>query len=383
MPPSAPSTPSLASGPDAAKAQAPSPSAGDDRPASTTGASGALADGSAESAQGGGGGGEAGSAESEARDALQANSLFQTGAVFCGLADISDLQDARGIRAERGAEGGVFDPAVISLLARSYVLSADATGESEARGVARARSACERNLHVAASAGLASRAAIWTAALALLPSCSTASSNSSCIGNNNNNNNNSNSSGSSRSTVSAYGDQLPDSVPFGNELLGNILLELLEGGDTQHFVLLCEVLRRADGLDGAALQASGISDIRRREAYLAYFDLLSRLQLFCAANNIIKASDEEYISKMSRQGVTIHTVCAKCGKEPPEEGTHPWCVKCRRCASLCALCHKPIKGLMHWCPVCGHGGHLACTQMWFKTKGNAGCPSGCGHHCCG
>jgi len=290
---------------------------------------------------------------------------FETGAVFCGLADISDLQDARGIRAERGAEGGVFDPAVISLLARSYVLSADvpaavtAAGISGTRGIARARSACEFNLHVAANAGLASRAAIWTAALALLPSFSASSSDG-----------------------GTFADQLPKTVPFGKELLGNILLELLEGGDTQHFVLLCEVLRRADGLDEAALQAGSISDMRRREAYLTYFDLLSRLQLFCAANNIINASDEEYISKMSRQGVTIHTVCAKCGKETPEGGTHPWCTKCRRCASLCSLCHKPIKGLMHWCPVCGHGGHLKCTQAWFKTKGQVACPSGCGHHCC-
>jgi hypothetical protein len=176
-------------------------------------------------------------------------------------------------------------------------------------------------------------------------------------------------------------DQLPDKLPFGTELLGKMLLELIEGGDTQHFVLLCEVLRRADGLDEAALQASGISDMRRREAYLAYFDLLSRLQLFCAANNIIKASDEEYISKISRQGVTIHTVCAKCGKETQEQGTHPWCSKCRRCSSLCSLCHKPIKGLLHWCPVCGHGGHFECNQLWFKVKKKNACPSGCGHNC--
>ena len=36
-------------------------------------------------------------------------------------------------------------------------------------------------------------------------------------------------------------------VPFANELLGALLLELLEGGDCQHFVVLYEVLRRATG----------------------------------------------------------------------------------------------------------------------------------------
>ena len=36
-------------------------------------------------------------------------------------------------------------------------------------------------------------------------------------------------------------------VPFAIELLGALLLELLEGGDCQHFVVLYEVLRRATG----------------------------------------------------------------------------------------------------------------------------------------
>lgn len=291
-------------------------------------------------------------------DVANPPNTFETGVVFCGLADISDLVDARGIRAERGAEGGVFDPAIISLLARSYVLGAEQTGVANSP-----REACIFNLQVAARAGLASRAAIWAALLSLLPSGPfTAAATESSPG-------------------KSSADVLPSIVPFGTELLGNMLLELLDGGDTQHFVLVCEVLRRADRLDEAALQAGNISDIRRREAYLAYFDLLSRLQLSCAANNIIKASDEEYISKLSRQGVTIHTACSKCGKDMPEQGTHPWCSKCRRCAALCVLCHKPVKGLMHWCPVCGHGGHLQCTKMWFETKALAACPSGCGHHC--
>ena len=270
----------------------------------------------------------------------QAGENFDTGAVYCGLANIIDLNSAKGIRAERGAEGGVFDPALISLLARSYII--------EGCG----REACRHNLQVASSAGLSSRAAIWTAALALLP------------------------------PPPSNINRMESSLSFAAELLGKMLLELIEGGDTQHFVLLCEVLRRAEaGLDIKSLAAGNICDMRRREAYLAYFDLLSRLQLFCAANKIINASEEEYISKLSRHGVTIHTSCAKCGKETPEHVSHPWCSKCRRCAALCSLCHKPIKGLMHWCPVCSHGGHLHCTTRWFKVLKKNECPAGCGHSC--
>lgn len=232
-------------------------------------------------------------------------SCFETGVVFCGLADISDLQNARSVRALRGAEGGVFDPAVISLLARSYVLG-------KGRSRVDARQACEFNLKVAADAGLASRAGLWAATLVLLqvdpapagsaptpasapaalppalsptPGFSASSSlptgaplrapalSPSLL--------------ASPTTAPSLRDRLPEEVPFGLGLLGALLLELLEGGDTQHFVCLCEVLRRADLVEPACAEAR-IGDMRRREAYLAYFDLLSRLQLFCAANAIIK-----------------------------------------------------------------------------------------------
>jgi len=36
--------------------------------------------------------------------------------------------------------------------------------------------------------------------------------------------------------------------------------------------------------------------------------------------------------------------------------------------------------LIHWCPVCAHGGHLACTKRWFAQSED--CPAGCGHNCC-
>jgi hypothetical protein len=45
-----------------------------------------------------------------------------TGCVFVGLADIDVLERAAGIRLNRGAEGGIFDPALVKLLATAYKL---------------------------------------------------------------------------------------------------------------------------------------------------------------------------------------------------------------------------------------------------------------------
>jgi hypothetical protein len=169
-------------------------------------------------------------------------------------------------------------------------------------------------------------------------------------------------------------------VPFASELLGSLLLELLEGGDCQHFTILCELLRRVGGgLLESATMKGGINKTRQREAYLSYLEMLNKLQLFCAANSIISVSEEEYISKMNLQGVSMHTACSRCGMELPERAS-PWCAKCKRSVGLCSVCHRPVKGLLHWCPVCGHGGHLSCHKEWFSN--HSACPSGCGHDCC-
>lgn len=43
------------------------------------------------------------------------------------------------------------------------------------------------------------------------------------------------------------------------------------------------------------------------------------------------------------------------------------------------LSQKPIKGLMIWCQVCSHSGHVREISEWFKK--NKECPMGCGHKC--
>ena len=57
-----------------------------------------------------------------------------------------------------------------------------------------------------------------------------------------------------------------------------------------------------------------------------------------------------------------------------------YCVNCSMCVSACSVCHKPVRGLLHWCPLCAHGGHLECNRKWFSLYST--CPAGCGHKCC-
>jgi hypothetical protein len=65
------------------------------------------------------------------------------------------------------------------------------------------------------------------------------------------------------------------------------------------------------GLLESATIKGGINKTRQREAYLSYLEMLNKLQLFCAANSIISVSEEEYISKMNLQGVSMHTACSR------------------------------------------------------------------------
>jgi hypothetical protein len=167
-------------------------------------------------------------------------------------------------------------------------------------------------------------------------------------------------------------------LPFTLELIGQLLRELLEGGDVQHFVVAAEVLRSANVLS-AVCAAAGISELRLQRGYLIYLDLLTKLALFCEANDLIKASTDKYISTLNQLGVQVGLKCSTCNKELSATSTG-WCERCSRSVSVCVLCHKPVKGLMHWCALCAHGGHLECTRKWFSQSDE--CPAGCGHGCC-
>ena len=186
-----------------------------------------------------------------------------TGCVFVGLADILELEMAADIRSSRGAEAGVFDPALVKLLAKSYSLgepdeshvTSPASGSAASlRDVAKA---CRRNLEVASAAGLKCRSAVWSTVLTLLP-LPLSQSHSMNVGVTDTTSSSSSSSSSSGVVDTFNMDALQ--VPFTSELLGALLLELLEGGDCQHFTVLSEILRRAGLLD-AATTSGGISKV--------------------------------------------------------------------------------------------------------------------------
>jgi hypothetical protein len=168
-------------------------------------------------------------------------------------------------------------------------------------------------------------------------------------------------------------------LPFTLELIGTLLSELLEGGDVQHFVLACEILR-GGGILTQVCRAVNLSEVRVQRGYLVYLDLLTKLGLFCEATDLLKASEDKYMSTLNQVGVQVGMKCSTCGKELSPETTTGWCERCARCVSMCVLCNKPATGLIHWCPLCAHGGHLACTTRWFRQSEE--CPAGCGHNCC-
>lgn len=344
--------------------------------------------------------------------------------VFFGGQTIASLEDAKRIRSERGAEARVTDPALIAIFARRYrvpcTLAEDPSDypsllpgkefenaeEEECfrwqcnaeRQHRQAIRACRTNLEAAVDAGLHCRVAVWTTLLSLLPpptrvvpvrqeeevSLVESPLPVDFLGLEPDSPMPLPSRQSSRPisqdlTVRHKARNLFPELPFTLELIGTLLGELLEGGDVQHFVVACEILRQG-GILPAVCKAVNMSDVQVQRGYLVYIDLLTKLGLFCEATDLIKASEDKYISTLNQQGVQVGMKCAACNKELAANSATGWCDRCARSVSMCVLCNKPAPGLIHWCPVCAHGGHLACTKRWFAQSEE--CPAGCGHNCC-
>jgi Zinc-ribbon, C4HC2 type len=156
----------------------------------------------------------------------------------------------------------------------------------------------------------------------------------------------------------------------------NLLAELLENGDCQSFVISIEIIRQE--VDSYNLELSWCIP-RQREGYIAYIELLNRFGFFILTTSLLKHSDDTYLIQLSKSDVIIFTSCSQCGKELTEGLSTPICLKCKRITAICCYCNLPVKGLLHWCPVCAHGGHIKCMKLWFKSFDT--CASGCGHNC--
>lgn len=331
--------------------------------------------------------------------------LPKTGVVCVGLAALSTIEQSYDIRKSRGAEAGVFDPMLMSVLAKEYkfghdilkvravysketglslsvsnVISAiDGYSNRIERDVVmddydRAVAACENNFKIALKAGLRCRASLWTSILALLPPKTGVST----VTNTTITNTVMSHNTKSIMKETSFATAIIDELPFSIDVLAQILRELLNGGDVQHFVFACEILKKVNLLTKVCnygqLPASSVT-----ESYFNYLELLSQLQLFNEACELMIASTDELVCGKSKNGVEISLKCSKCEKELVPRKPTAYCSKCKQCSSNCVLCDQPVAGLYYWCPVCSHGGHLFCINDWFQKYPI--CPSGCGHDC--
>lgn len=301
----------------------------------------------------------------------QAN-LFSGGALYFGPTNIDSLETARHIREERnGAEGRKFDPAVMRLLAQEYIHGGKEKGLLP-------KESCRHNMAVAQKAGFMCRASVFGTILTLLPDVDEKRADRVV---------DTDASKTAQQTtphVTSQSKEVPSSssevLPFAVELLGEVLLDMLDIGDCQHFVIACEIiLQTSKALLDRCLESAKIPSTRRLEAYYSYIELLRRFQQFSKVNEIIMQTDIANSEVLNQRGVLIHISCSICGKELPDRISTPWCQKCRRTVGLCVVCNEPVRGLMRWCAVCGHGGHVDCMRVWYSRCG--ACPSGCGHDC--
>lgn len=146
--------------------------------------------------------------------------------------------------------------------------------------------------------------------------------------------------------------------------------------------------------------------------FMAYIDLLCRLELWTCANEVITCCYLDAVHHANQKSTTIATACASCSKpiqsgwlcdrptcrgspirpstQPPPATPQPspslsqshitlTQVSSRPVMNLCSVCHQHVRGLWAWCQGCGHGGHLHHLKDWFATE--RACPAGCSHYC--
>ncbi|XP_072444373.1 GATOR2 complex protein WDR24-like [Chiloscyllium punctatum] len=159
------------------------------------------------------------------------------------------------------------------------------------------------------------------------------------------------------------------SADYFNLVVRDMMCFYAEQGDVQMAISVLIVL-------GDRIKKE-IDEQTQEHWYTSYIDLLQRFQLWNVANEVIKLSTCRSITCLNQASTTLHVNCNNC-KRPMN--TRGWmCERCRRGASICAVCHHAVKGLFVWCQGCTHGGHLQHLMDWFQFHTH--CPTGCGHLC--
>jgi hypothetical protein len=162
----------------------------------------------------------------------------------------------------------------------------------------------------------------------------------------------------------------PPAVAHGHVPTQRAVAELLEhcceDGDVQTCCTVLLVLR-------ATSTTRGVDPDRAAAWFLAYVDLLHQRQLFVVAADVIKGCPYPKVALISTVATRIGAACRACG-----EGAPPGTLRCGACRGRlygCAVCHRDVRGLFVWNPLCGHGGHLRHLRDWGTSHPQ--CPS-CG-----
>ena len=109
----------------------------------------------------------------------------------------------------------------------------------------------------------------------------------------------------------------------------------------------------------------------------SYIEILRHFGFFKLATLAINNSSSDIIKRINKSETTIHTRCGTC-KKVVERSMKTICEKCNK-YMICAYCRLPLKGLLLWCQVCCHAGHLKCMMKWFEQK--SVCPGACECKC--
>ncbi|XP_077975769.1 GATOR2 complex protein WDR59-like [Styela clava] len=104
----------------------------------------------------------------------------------------------------------------------------------------------------------------------------------------------------------------------------------------------------------------------------AYADILDRWGLLNQRTEILKYKSQP---APAHTGLVFMISCQYCESETQS----PQCTYCRKFAMNCSLCQLPVKNLMSFCYLCGHGGHTDHMESWFQSS--MSCATGCGCEC--
>jgi len=69
-------------------------------------------------------------------------------------------------------------------------------------------------------------------------------------------------------------------------------------------------------------------------------------------------------------------ICLTCCKQSQRDAC---CNTCKSIIVKCSVCRIGVRGLLSFCMVCGHGGHMFHVIDWFRQ--NDWCATGCGCYC--